>query len=330
MAMPGRPRDALPVSRMGSWNWARSRLIRFIPLWRDKLGFGESSGDQTDGRQAVAEEGEWFRRASNGEDIASPDIDVTVAHIARVQDYWLGGKDNFQADREAGDAGIAAVPDMVASVRATRAFLARTVHYLAAEAGIRQFLDIGTGIPTANNTHEVAQAEAPGSRIVYVDNDPMVLAHARALLTSDPRGATAYIDADLRDIDMILAEAQRRLDFAKPVAVVLMAVLQFVPDEDEPHAIVTRLMDAVPSGSYLVISHPASDIQAAAMASMATRLSELMSQKLTPRSHAVVSRFFDGLELVEPGVVRAPEWRPHSEADAAGASTMWAGAARKP
>jgi hypothetical protein len=263
------------------------------------------------------------------DDVAAPDIDVTVAHIARVQDYWLGGKDNFDADRKAGDAGIAAFPDMVASVRATRAFLARTVRYLAAEAGIRQFLDIGTGIPTANNTHEIAQAVAPESRIVYVDNDPMVLAHARALLKSDPRGTTAYIDADIRNIGVILADAARWLDFSQPVAVVLMAVLQFIPDEDDPHAIPVQLMDAVPPGSYLVISHPASDIQAKAMATMATQLSELMTQRVTPRSHAQVSRFFGGLELVEPGVVRAPEWRPETEADAAGASTMWGGVARK-
>jgi hypothetical protein len=279
---------------------------------------------------AVAREGAWSRRASDREDIVFPDIDFSVAHIARVQDYWLGGKDNFRADREAGNAGIAAFPDMVASVRATRALLARTVHYLAAEAGIRQFLDIGTGIPAANNTHEVAQAAVPDSRVVYVDNDPIVLAHARALLTSDPRGATACIDADLRDTDVILAGAQRQLDFAKPVAVVLMAILQFIPDEDEPRAIVARLMDAVPSGSYLVISHPASDIETVAMAGMAMRLSQLMAQKVTPRSHADISRFFDSLELIEPGVVRAPEWRPESEAGATGPSTMWAGVAQKP
>ena len=266
---------------------------------------------------------------ADARDDPSPDIDVTVAHIARVQDYWLGGKDNFEADREAGDVAIAAFPDMVASVRNTRAFLARTVRYLAAEAGIRQFLDIGTGIPTANNTHEVAQAVAPESRIVYVDNDPMVLAHARALLTSDPRGATAYIDADIRDIGKILAQAARWLDFSQPLAVVLMAVLQFVPDGDDAYGIVGQLVDAIPSGGYLVISHPASDIQAAAMANMAARLSQLMSQKVTPRSHAEVSRFFDGLRLVEPGVVRVPEWRPASEADARTASTMWGGVARK-
>jgi hypothetical protein len=262
-------------------------------------------------------------------DDPSPDIDVTVAHIARVQDYWLGGKDHFRADREAGDVAIAAFPDMVASVRNTRAFLARTVRYLAGEAGIRQFLDIGTGIPTANNTHEVAQAAAPESRIVYVDNDPMVLAHARALLTSDPRGATAYIDADIRDTGKILAEAARWLDFSQPLAVVLMAVLQFVPDGDDPYGVAAQLVDAIPSGGYLVISHPASDIQAAAMANMATRLSQLMSQRVTPRSHAEVTRFFDGTELIDPGVVRVPEWRPATEADAAGASTMWGGVARK-
>jgi S-adenosyl methyltransferase len=277
----------------------------------------------------VADAGAESWRAGARDDPPSPDIDVTVAHIARVQDYWLGGKDNFAADREAGDVAIAAFPDMVASVRNTRAFLARTVRYLAAEAGIRQFLDIGTGIPTANNTHEVAQAVAPESRIVYVDNDPMVLAHARALLTSDPRGTTAYIDADIRDTGKILAEAARWLDFSQPLAVVLMAVLQFVPDDHDPHGIAAQLVDAIPSGGYLVISHPASDIQAAAMANMATRLSQLMSQKVTPRSHAEVTRFFDGTELIDPGVVRVPEWRPATEADAASASTMWGGVARK-
>jgi hypothetical protein len=277
----------------------------------------------------VADPGAASPLADAGDGLPSPDIDVTVAHIARVQDYWLGGKDNFQADREAGDVAIAAVPDMVASVRNTRAFLARTVRYLTAEAGIRQFLDIGTGIPTANNTHEVAQAVAPDSRIVYVDNDPMVLAHARALLTSDPRGTTAYIDADIRDTGKILNEAARWLDFSQPVALVLMAVLQFVPDDDDPYGIAAQLVDAIPAGGYLVISHPASDIQAAAMANMATRLSQLMSQKVTPRSHAEVSRFFGGLELVEPGVVRVPEWRPATDADAGTASTMWGGVARK-
>ncbi len=259
-----------------------------------------------------------------------PKVDTTVAHIARVQDYWLGGKDNFAADRAAGEQGIAAFPDMVASVRATRAFLARTVRYLAREAGIRQFLDIGTGIPTANNTHEVAQDVAPESRIVYADNDPVVLSHARALLTSRREGATAYIDADLRSTGHILAEAARSLDFGQPIAVMLVAVLQFIPEDNDPHAIVAQLLAAVPSGSYLVIAHPASDIEANAMADMAKRLNQLMAQQVALRSHAEVSRFFEGLTMVEPGVVRAPRWRPGSDLEAASASTMWGGVGRKP
>jgi hypothetical protein len=274
---------------------------------------------------------DWLRPASAEEAKAVRTIDLNVAHIARVQDYWLGGKDHFEADRIAGDEAIAALPDMVASVRNTRAFLGRTVRYLAAEAGIRQFLDIGTGIPTANNTHEVAQRVAPESRIVYADNDPMVLAHARALLTSDPAGKCAYIDADIRTPEKILdlAAATEVLDFSQPVGVVLMAVLQFVPDADDPHAIVRRVMAAVPAGSYLVISHPASDIQAAAMAGMATRLNSLMAQQVKPRSRAEVAAFFDGLELVPPGVIRCPEWRPDRPEDATGKSTMWSGVARK-
>jgi hypothetical protein len=273
---------------------------------------------------------DWFRAAGAEEMAAVPNFDMTRAHIARVQDYWLGGKDHFEVDRIAGDEAIAVLPDMVASVRNTRAFLGRTVRFLAEEAGIRQFLDIGTGIPTAANTHEVAQAVAPESRIVYVDNDPMVLVHARALLTSDPRGECAYVDADIQDIGHILDVAAKVLDFSKPVGVVLMAVLQFVPDSNDPHAIVRHLMDAVPAGSYLVISHPASDIQATAMAGMANRLNQLMAQQVKPRSRAEVTRFFDGLELVEPGVVRCPEWRPASPEDAVGKSAMWGGVAEKP
>ncbi len=269
-----------------------------------------------------------WRREPTAEQVRSVvrTIDPSVAHIARIQDYWLGGKDHFEADRVAGDEAIAQLPDMVASVRNTRAFLGRTVRFLAAEAGIRQFLDIGTGIPTASNTHEVAQAVAPESRIVYVDNDPMVLAHARALLTSRPQGQCAYIDADIRDPEKILDDAAEVLDFTEPVAVVLMAVLQFVPDEDDPHG--TRPpadRRPCPAGSYLVISHPASDIQAAAMAGMATRLNQLMAQRVKPRSKDEVTAFFDGLDLVEPGVIRCPEWRPDRPDDAAGKSTMWGG-----
>ena len=279
----------------------------------------------------MTQDDDW-RRAATAEQMRSivRTIDPSVAHIARIQDYWLGGKDHFEADRLAGDEAIAQLPDMVASVRNTRAFLGRTVRFLAQEQGIRQFLDVGTGIPTASNTHEVAQRAAPASRIVYVDNDPMVLAHARALLTSSAEGRCAYIDADIRDPENILDTAAEVIDFTEPVGVVLMAVLQFVPDDDNPYELVRRLMAAVPAGSYLVISHPAADLQAAAMAGMATRLNQLMAQRVKPRTKAEVTAFFDGLDLVQPGVIRCPEWRPERPEDAAGKSTMWGGVAEKP
>jgi hypothetical protein len=248
-----------------------------------------------------------------------------VAHIARVYDYWLGGKDNYAADRAAGDAALQAYPGLASSVRVNRAFLARVVRYLTAEAGIRQFLDIGTGIPTANNTHEVAQSVAQDSRVVYVDNDPIVLSHARALLTSDPKGATDYIDADLRDTDRILAEAARTLDFTRPVAIMLIAILHLVGDEDDPAAIVARLLDAVPPGSYLAISHVASDIEPEKMAEMRERLNRMVSQKGTYRTQAEVTSFFGGLELVPPGVVRIQEWRPDAELEAKRPAAMWGG-----
>ncbi|HTT00187.1 MAG TPA: SAM-dependent methyltransferase [Streptosporangiaceae bacterium] len=256
-------------------------------------------------------------------------FDTSVAHVARVYNYWLGGKDNFAADRAAGEQAIKAFPDIAASARANRAFLARAVRFLAGEAGIRQFLDIGTGIPSANNTHEVAQAVAPGSRIVYVDNDPVVLAHARALLTSGPAGATDYIDADLRDPEQILAGAARTLDFAQPVAVMLMAILQHVDDAGDPYRVVATLLDALPPGSYLALSHPARDINAEAMAKMAESLNRMMAEKVTFRDRAAVARFFDGLALVEPGMVQASKWRPASAAEAASPAALWAGVALK-
>jgi len=256
-------------------------------------------------------------------------FDTSVAHSARVHDYWLGGKDNYAADRAAGDAVIAAYPGIVKSVRANRAFLARAVHFLAAEAGIRQFLDIGTGIPAANNTHEVAQAAAGDCRVVYVDYDPVVLAHARALLTSSAPGATDYIDADLRDLDTILAEAARTLDFSRPVAVMLIAVMHLIIDQDRPYEIVSRLMDAVPAGSYLALSQVASDIEAEQMAEAARRYNRLAHETQRHRTHAEVARFFDGLELVEPGVVPVQGWRPRSEVEARTRSAMWGGVGRK-
>ena len=258
-----------------------------------------------------------------------PTFDTSVAHIARVYDYWLGGKDNYAADREAGAAALDAYPALVSSVRANRAFLARTVRYLAGEAGIRQFLDIGTGIPSANNTHEVAQAVALGCRVVYVDNDPVVLAHARALLTDSPDVVTSYIDADLRDTGTILDQAARTLDFSSPVAVMLIAILHVIGDEDDPYGIVAKLMDAVPPGSYLALSHAASDIVPAQASEMVDRLNRLMHQKGILRDQAGVMRFFGGLDLVEPGVVRVQEWRPDSEIEARTASNMWGGVGRK-
>jgi hypothetical protein len=240
-------------------------------------------------------------------------FDTSVAHIARVYNYWLGGKDNYAADREVAEKVIAAYPPIYISVRAQRAFLARAVRYLVADAGIRQFLDIGTGLPSASNTHEVAQQEAPESRVVYVDNDPIVLAHARALLTSSPQGATEYIDADLRDTAEILEQAAATLDFSRPVAVMLLGVLHCIPDEDDPAAIVTRLLAAVPSGSYLVVAHPARDIHTTQITTAADRANPMMAEPVTLRTHDEVSRFLAGLDLVEPGLVQLHRWRPGPE-----------------
>jgi hypothetical protein len=256
-------------------------------------------------------------------------FDTSVAHIARVYDYWLGGKDNFAADRAAGDQAIKAFPNIPLSARANRAYQARVVRFLAGEVGIRQFLDIGTGIPTANHTHQVAQSVAPQSRVVYVDNDPIVLSHARALLASHPAGATDYVDSDLRDPQKILDGAERLLDFSRPTAVMLMAILQHIGDEHDPYAIVATLMDAVPPGSYLALSHPASDIDAEAMAKMAIVLNQMIAEKVTFRDRAAVSGFFAGLEVVEPGLVQASKWRPASEIEAASPAALWAGVARK-
>jgi O-methyltransferase involved in polyketide biosynthesis len=256
------------------------------------------------------------------------DVDMSAAHPARVYDYWLGGKDNFAADREAGEKAVEAYPDLVVAVRANRAFLGRAVRYLTGEAGIRQFLDIGTGIPSSSNTHEVAQAAAPESRVVYVDNDSMVLAHARALLRGTPRGSTAYLHADLRDVDDILNAAAETLDFSQPIAVMLLAILQYIPESADPYAIVSRLMAAVPPGSHLVISHPASDINAQEVAESMREYNERSPEQATPRSQADVSRFFAGLELLSPGLVAVPEWRPDSPPPP-GSIAMWGGVARK-
>jgi S-adenosyl methyltransferase len=257
-------------------------------------------------------------------------FDTSVPHIARVYDYWLGGKDNFAADREAAEQVIAAYPGILRDVRAQRAFLARAVRYLAGEAGIGQFLDIGTGLPTANNTHEVAQGARPGSRVVYVDNDPMVLAHARALLVGTT-APTAYIDADLRDTGTIVAGAAELLDFRAPVAVLLISVLHLIPDEDDPRAIVARLLEAVPSGSWLALSHPARDVHPEQVTEAAGRFNRLAPGKATLRTRDEILRLFDGLELVEPGLVQVHRWRPGSAAPGHGEQVAgYCGLGRKP
>ena len=258
-----------------------------------------------------------------------PDFDTRVPHIARIYDYWLGGKDNFAADREAAEAAATASPGIKPGVRANRRFLGRAVRYIT-EAGVRQFLDIGTGIPTADNTHQVAQSIAPDTRIVYVDNDPIVLTHARALLTSGPEGVTDYVDADVRDTGAILAEAARTLDFSKPVGVMLIAILHCIPDEDDPYRLIRSLVDSVPRDSFLAITHPARKQENVAGRGEDV-LNKSFDQKVTLRTRDQVSRFFDGLDLVEPGVVPVTEWRPDSVLDL---NSPWlpivGGVARKP
>jgi len=257
-------------------------------------------------------------------------IDTSQAHPARVYDYWLGGKDNFAADREAGELALQAYPQLAQAVRANRKFLARAVRYLTREAGVRQFLDLGTGIPAADNTHQVAQREAPESRVVYVDNDPVVLLHASALLRSCSPGVCDYIEADLRDPAGILAKAARTLDFTKPVALMLLAIMQFIPDEEDPVGLVSSLLKGLPSGSYLVLSHPTDDFNPNEQGESIRRYNERVTDPATLRDRESTMRFFAGLELLEPGVVGVSQWRPDSDLTAAMPSSMWCGVARKP
>jgi S-adenosyl methyltransferase len=239
-------------------------------------------------------------------------IDFTVPHSARIWNYWLGGKDNYQVDRVVGDQVAQMFPAIPEAARTSRQFLLRVIRYLARDVGIRQFLDVGTGLPTVNNTHQVAQALAPESRIVYVDNDPLVLAHARALLTSSRRGKTDYIDADLHDSARILADAGKTLDFTKPIALILNGIMGHVSDDDEAYSCVRELVDALPSGSYLALSD-GTDTNEAAVRSM-----ELYaSSGAVPyhlRSPERIAGFFKGLEMVEPGLVKLEDWRPDAEA----------------
>jgi hypothetical protein len=236
-------------------------------------------------------------------------LDTSVPHSARVWNYLLGGKDNYPVDRQAGDKVREIFPGMVDITRQSRYMLARVVRYLAGEARIRQFLDIGTGLPTVDNTHEVAQRVAPESRIVYVDNDPLVLVHARALLTSAPEGATAYVEADVRDPDTIVGEAATTLDFTKPTALMLMGILGLVSDYDEARSIVERLLDALPAGSYLAL-YDGADTDPDYVEAINRYNEGSGAIPYTPRSPEQITRFFDGLELLEPGVVSVSRWRP--------------------
>jgi S-adenosyl methyltransferase len=247
-------------------------------------------------------------------------IDTEIPHMARVYDYLLGGRNHFAVDRQLAEHATAALPGGIEaarrSVRADRQFLKWAVRYLAAEQGVRQFLDIGTGIPNDDNVHAVAQQIAPECRVVYVDHDPIVLAHARFLLRGTAEGATDYLDVDLREPETILHRAAATLDFAKPVAILLLGVLHYILDDEDPYGIVARLVDAVPPGSYLVVSHLASDIQPEAMAELARRHNESAPAQLAAiRSHAEVARFFDGLELLPPGVVSLDHWCNPDAAD---------------
>ncbi|MEU1245702.1 SAM-dependent methyltransferase [Micromonospora arida] len=259
-------------------------------------------------RTAVRLEGAPVTNTSSS---AYDKLDTSVAHSARLWNHLLGGKDNFAADREAAEQVLAFMPELVQSARFNRQFLGRAVRYLADEVGIRQFLDIGTGLPTADNTHEVAQSAAPDSRIVYVDNDPMVLAHARALLTSSPQGATDYIDADIRDIERIITEARRTLNFDQPIAIMLLGILNFVVDDAEAARIVHQLLDAVPAGSHLVISHPTREVNPEAVDRAVQMWNAGGSAPMTIRSPAQITDLFAGLQLIDPGLVTCSRWRPN-------------------
>ncbi|MFH0518510.1 SAM-dependent methyltransferase [Streptomyces sp. M41] len=236
-------------------------------------------------------------------------IKTDQPHTARIWNYWLGGKDNYEVDQAAGDQIRSLHPGIGDYALADRQFLGRAVQYLAGECGIRQFLDIGTGLPTADNTHEVAQRVAPESRIVYVDNDPIVLAHAEALLTSTREGRTDYLDEDLRNVDTILEQAARTLDFGEPVALMLLGVVIFIEDDEESHGIVRRLMNRLPSGSHLVLSHTITRPDMPDVDAAVAFWNEHGTPKLTQRTPADIARFFDGLELLDPGVVSCNHWR---------------------
>jgi len=282
----------------------------------------------------MADGGQWLGQPSGDQDIdgwAPPGIDTSRPHSARVYDYWLGGKTNFAVDRAMGEAVEQAIPTIATMARENRKFLGRAVRYLAGEAGMRQFLDIGTGIPTEGNVHEIAQQIAPEARVVYVDNDPIVLAHARALMVSGDMGRTAYIHADVREAKQILANPALTeiLDLSQPVGLMLVAVMMLVPDHDDPWGKVDTLRDAMPSGSYLAFSHHGVEFNPEAMAGNVAAAAQ-GGVTLVPRTKEDVQRFFGDWELVEPGVVPVMAWHPDTSPDDPDAAYLWAGVARKP
>ncbi|MFD9125195.1 SAM-dependent methyltransferase [Kitasatospora sp. NPDC059571] len=272
---------------------------------------------------------DWMSAA--GEDRPSADLRPEIPHPARMYDYYLGGKDNFPADRAAAEQVLALSPLVRLSAMANRAFLQRAVRHLA-EAGVGRFLDIGTGIPTAGNTHETAQAVLPDARVAYLDNDPIVLVHSRALLAGASRGTVTVSRADLRDPAAILADPDVRalLDAGEPVALLLFAVLHFVDGADDPYGTVKQLVDALPPGSYLALSHATGDFADPAEAAKGPAVYRSATAQLSMRTKDEVLRFFDGLELLEPGLVTAPQWRPDRAADPTDAEIgIWAGVGRK-
>ncbi|MEO3802174.1 SAM-dependent methyltransferase [Nonomuraea sp. B1E8] len=265
------------------------------------------------------------------ESLSEHKLQPHVPHTARIWNYWLGGKDHFPVDREVGDRVKKIFPVVVELAQADRLFLGRAVRYLTAEAGIRQFLDIGTGLPTQDNTHEVAQQIAPETRVVYVDNDPLVLVHARALLTSSEEGATSYIDADAHDPSYILREAAKTLDFSQPVAIMLLGIMHFISDDDELQRIIDELMAAVPSGSYVAVANTTTAVNGETTAE-AVRVWNIDAQpKLKLRTPERIAEFFEGYEVVEPGWVSCSRWRPEPEWDGSLPVEVdqWCGVVRK-
>jgi S-adenosyl methyltransferase len=237
-------------------------------------------------------------------------IDISVPQSARIWNYWLGGKDNYAVDRAAGDAVLVRIPDIADGARAERAFLNRAVRFLVREAGIRQFLDIGTGLPTLENTHQVAQAVDPTCRIVYVDNDPLVMAHVRVLLVGTREGATDHVQADLRDPEAILAAAARTLDFGEPIGLMLLGVVNHIMDDAEAYGAVARLVAALPAGSHLVLSHSTAEIHGELMLEVMRETTARGGTPIRARTRGEIERFFNGMELLDPGVVSCSRWRP--------------------